>query len=205
VYELKINLKFVAYCVPAGHSLRVSVAGADFQNAWPSAARGVHSLHRGANYLSRIVSPLAPADAPRLTPPAFKPSPHREPTDADFGGSGHTITHDQVNETVTVELKRVGGVLPNSSVTRPPFGESISRREAHSRYTVSRKDPAAAQLHADHVYTISRPEGEIRIEANESLSSDAQMFRFQSRVEIRVDGKPHFIKSWRASRPRLLD
>jgi len=205
VYELKINLKFVAYIVPAGHSLRLLVASADLQNAWPCATRGVHTLHRGTDFPSRVVLPLAPADAPGLAPPELKPSPRREPTDDDFGGSSHKITHDLVNETVTVELERVGGLMPNSTAARPPFGESISRREARSRYTVSRKDPAAAHLHADHVYTIGRPEGEIRIEVNESVSSDAQMFRFQSRVEIRVDGKTHFTKSWRASRPRLLD
>jgi len=110
-----------------------------------------------------------------------------------------------VNETVTVELERISGLLPNSSATRPPFGESISRREARSRYTVSRKDPAGTRLRAEHIYTITRPEGEIRIEANESLASDARTFRFQSRVEIRVDGKTHFTRSWRASRPRLFD
>jgi hypothetical protein len=62
-----------------------------------------------------------------------------------------------------------------------------------------------AYLSAEHICTIRRPEGEIRIEANESLASDAQMFRFQSRVDIRVGGKTHFTKSWRAARARLLD
>ena len=137
--------------------------------------------------------------------PAARPSPHREPTASDFGGSSHTITHDLVNETVTVELERTGGLMPASTAARPAFGESIVRREARSRYTVSRGDPAAAHLNAEHICTITRPEGEIRIEANESLASDTHMFRFQSRVDIRVDGKTHFTKSWRASRPRLFD
>jgi uncharacterized protein len=205
VYELTIALKFVAYIVPAGHALRLSVASADLQNAWPCASPAVHTLHRGADAPSRLVVPLAPADAPRLPAPALKPSPRREPTAGDFGGSAHRITHDLVNDTVTVELERIGGLLPNSGAARPAFGQSSSRREARSRYTVSRKDPAGAHLRAEHVYTITRPEGEVRIEANESLASDARMFRFQSRVEIRVDGKTHFTKSWRASRPRLLD
>jgi len=95
--------------------------------------------------------------------------------------------------------------MPAGIAERPAFGESIVSREARSRYTVSRRDPAAAHLNAEHICTISRPEGEIRIEANESLASDAHMFRFQSRVEIRVDGKVHFTRSWRAARPRLLD
>lgn len=205
VYELKIVLKFVAYIVRAGHRLRVSVASADFQNAWVCASPAMHTLHRGAEFPSRVILPLAPADAPKLPPPMFKPSPRRKPTIEDFGGSSHKITHDLVNDTVTVELERISGLLPNSSSARPPFGQSISRRVARSRYTVSRANPADAHLQAEHIYTISRPEGEMRIEANEVLTSDAKTFRFQSRVEIQVDGKLHWVKSWRASRPRLLD
>ena len=198
VYELTIKLKFVAYIVPAGHALRVSVASADLQNAWPAASPAVHTIHRGATFPSRVVVPLAPADAPKLSPPDLRVSPRREPTDADFAGSSHRITSDLVNDAVTVELEHVGG-------TTASFGDSTSRREACSWYTVSRRNPAVASLRAEHIYTIIRPEGCIRIQANETLASDAQAFRFQSRVQIDVDGKPHFQKSWRASRPRLLD
>ena len=73
VYELKIDLKFVAYVVPAAHALRFSVASADLQNAWPCASRAVHTLHRGAATPSRVVLPLAPADARTIfwaNPPA---------------------------------------------------------------------------------------------------------------------------------------
>jgi len=205
VCELQIRLKFVAYMLPGGHSLRFSVASADLQNAWPCASPAVHTLHRGAGFPSRVVLPLAPVDAPKLPPPALKPSPHCEPTESDFGGSSHKITRDLVNDTVTVELERISGFMPNSNAARPAFGESLVNREARSRYTVSRKDPARTYLSAEHICTITRPEGEIRIEANESLASDAQMFRFQSRVDIRVGGKTHFTKSWRVARPRLLD
>ena len=204
-YELTIKLKFVAYIVPAGHALRVSVASADLQNAWPAGSPAVHTIHRGATFASRVVLPLAPADAPKLPTPELRPSPRREPTDAEFVGSSHTVIHDLVNDTVTVELERVGGQLPSMSMAPAPFGDSTSRREARSWYTVSRQNPAVAHLRAEHTYSISRPEGDIRIQASESLASDAQAFRFQSQVQIDVDGKPHFQKSWRASRPRLLD
>ena len=166
-------IAITAYVVPAGHSLRFSVASADLQNAWPCASPAVHTLHRGAAAPSRVTLPLAPADAPKLPPPALTPSPHREPTASDFGGSSHTITHDLVNETVTVELERTGGLMPAGIAERPAFGESIVSREARSRYTVSRRDPAAAYLNAEHICTITRPEGEIRIEANESPPAPA--------------------------------
>lgn len=205
IYELHIDLKFIAYVFRTGHSIRVAVASADLQNAWSCGARAVHTLYRGGAHASHVILPFAPAQEPKLAPPALKPSPRRVPTPDDFQGSGHKIMHDLVNDTVTVELTRESGLLPNSGSARPPFGQSISRRLARSRYTVSRANPAESSLQADHIYTIMRPEGEVKVEANEVLVSDAQMFRFTSRVEIQVDGKSHFTKSWRISRPRLLD
>ncbi len=205
VYELNIDLKYLSYVFRAGHSIRVAVASADLQNAWPCASPAVHTLYRGGRYPSHVILPVTPAQSPALPPPDLKPSPRPAPSPDDFTGSAHRITHDVINDSVSVELERISGLLPNSSSARPPFGASISKRHARSRYTVSRADPAAAHIEADHVYTITRPEGEIRIEANEVLASDAQMFRFQSRVNIHVDGKPFFTKSWRVSRPRCLD
>lgn len=205
IYELHIDLKFMAYVFQAGHRIRLAVASADLQNAWSCGTHAVHTLYRGGAHASHVILPFAPAQEPKLAPPDLHPSPRRVPTADDFAGSGHKITHDLVNDTVTVELTRESGLLPNSESARPPFGQSISRRLARSQYTVSRANPADVHLQAEHIYTISRPEGEVKIEANEALVSDEQMFRFTSRVEILVDGKSHFLKSWRVSRPRLLD
>lgn len=205
VYELKIGLKYLAYVFPAGHRLRATVASADLQNAWPAGARATHTLYRGGEHASHVILPFAPTQEPALPLPAHGPSPRPAPSPNDFIGSSHRITHDLVNDTVTVELERVSGLLPNSGSARPPFGSSISRRLARSRYTVSRANPADTTMQADHIYTITRPDGEIRIQANDNLSSDAQSFRLMSRIEITVDGKTHWTKSWRVSRPRLLD
>ena len=205
VYELIIDLKYLAYVFPAGHRLRVAIASADLQNAWPAAAAATHTLYRGGEHSSHVFLPLAPAQEPALPLPALGQSPRPAPTPDDFTGSTHKITHDLINDTVTVELERESGLLPNAASARPVFGSSTGSRLARSRYTVSRAKPAETIMHADHVYTISRPDGEYRIEANESLTSDARAFYFMSRVEIRVDGHSHFVKSWRVSRPRLLD
>ena len=43
------------------------------------------------------------------------------------------------------------------------------------------------------------------VEANESLTSDLEAFHFLSQVEVTVDGKRHFHKSWRVSVPRKLN
>ena len=205
IYELKIDLKFMAYVFRAGHRIRIAIASADLQNAWPAGRPAIHTLYRGGRHASNVILPFVPSQNPKLSPPDLKSSPRPAPNPDDYQGSEHKITNDLVNDTLTVELERVSGLLPNSSSSRPTFGQSISSRTARSRYTVSRTNPADASLKADHIYTMVRPEGEFKIEANELLVSDEQSFRFKSRVEIKVHGKSHFLKSWRVSRPRQLD
>jgi predicted acyl esterase len=205
VYELTIDLHYLAYKFQKGHRIRIAVASADLQNGWACGAPATHTLHRGGNHASHILLPIAPAQQPALPPPDLKPSPRPAPSADDFTGIKHNIIHDLVNDAVIVELERESGALPNSTSSKPTFGESEIRRLAKSKLTVFRKNPAGSTLEGHHVYTITRPEGVTRVEANEYLTSDAQMFRFQSRVEITVDGRSFFNKSWNVSRPRLLD
>ena len=80
-----------------------------------------------------------------------------------------------------------------------------SVRDIRSSYTVSEKNPADATLRATHTYTMKRPDGEYQIEANEVLTSDVTSFRYLTDVEVKVDGKRHFDKSWRVSVPRKLN
>ena len=55
IYELEIDLKYVSYLFEKGHRIRVSVASADFQNAWPTAKPAVNRLHRDRRYPSHVV------------------------------------------------------------------------------------------------------------------------------------------------------
>ena len=57
VYELKIELKSLAYVFSAGHCIRVDVASSDFQNAWPTSKPAINVIHRGNTYPSRRYPP----------------------------------------------------------------------------------------------------------------------------------------------------
>ncbi len=205
VYELKIHLKYLSYLFHAGHRIRIAIASADLQNAWPCAAPATHTLYRGGEHASHIILPIAPAQNPALPSPPLKPSPRPAPKPEDFTGIKHNVINDLVNDAVIVELERESGALPNSTAAKPTFGESQIRRLAKSKLTVFRNNPAGTVLEGHHIYTITRPEGVTVVAANEYLTSDAQTFRFQSRIHITIDGKTFFTKSWNVSRPRLLD
>jgi predicted acyl esterase len=194
VYELRIDLKYMAYVFPAGHRIRVDVASADFQNAWPVAKAAMNTVHRG-RYPSHIVLPVTPPRSPRLPTPQLQASPHAPPKPEDFGKAEHTITRDLVNQTVTVQLVKTQN-------SKSADGRTESLRDIRSSYTVSRLHPADASMRAGLTYVIKRPEGEIHVQSSEVLASDVSSFRYLSEIEIKMDGKPHFKKSWRVSVPR---
>ena len=168
VYELRIDMKYVSYLFEKGHRIRVSVASADFQNAWPTPLPAVNSVYCGRDCPSRAVLPLTPARAPSLPEPQFEPSPHSPATMDDLPPNRHEITHDHVAGTVTATLERdgTGGAVPG---------------RAWSTYTVSPKNPAETVLKAGYVYEPPHPHKRIVVEAKEELRSDAECYCFDDR------------------------
>ena len=58
---LDIPLKAMSYVFAAGHRLQIAIAGADFQNAWPTPQPATHTVHRGAGHASQVILPVVPA------------------------------------------------------------------------------------------------------------------------------------------------
>jgi len=192
VYELKIDLKYVAYLFRAGHRIRVDIASADFQNAWPTAKAAVNTVYRGSKHPSRMILPIVPCKNLQLPSPNLRYSPRPRPTPEEIPNAEHHITYDLVNQMVTVSLAK-------NSITKSHDGRTESHRRSSSIYSVSQTNPADTVLKATHEYTMLRPEGEIKIEANEVVTSDVEMFDYQTQVQITVDSKPHFQKTWSTS------
>jgi hypothetical protein len=199
IYEVRPDMKYMAYVFPKGHRIRISVASADFQNAWPVGKKAVNTIHRGGERASHVILPIVPAQNPKLPEVHFLPSPRDTPTDESIPKATHTITHDLVNGTVTVRLENF------RSVEMAEDGRMGSQETSTSSYTVSKNNPADAELQARHEYVVVGPDGDIKVEANEVVSSDVSSFRYMTDVHITVGGKPHFQKSWRVSVPRKLN
>jgi putative CocE/NonD family hydrolase len=178
VNELKIDLRSLAYIFPAGHRIRVDIASADFQNAWPVSRPATNTVHRGESTPSRIILPVVPAREPRLPGPDFAPSPNPLPDPESIKKPEHSITLDLVNETATVATNN------------------------QSRFTVSMKNPADATMKGTGAVVVSRPDLEIRVEAQCVTVSTAATFRHLVEVEATVNGKRHFNKSWTVVVPR---
>jgi uncharacterized protein len=188
VYELRFTLRHCAYAISPGHRLRVAIASAEFQNAWPTGQPARNTIHRGGQHASCITLPIAPAAQQPLPPPSFAASPHPLPAADALAQPEYTFHLDLVNDTVTCEL-------------RAPKG---GRTTNHSRYTVSNRNPAHTMIDSTATHVAMHPTLDIRVEAGCQTASDAASYTHLSTVEITVNGTRYFHKSWTESVPRKL-
>ena len=188
VYALHIPLRHCAYTVGTGHRLRMAIASAEFQNAWPTGEAAINTIHRGGEHASHIVLPVAPASPQPLPPPIFEPSPHALPAAETLARPEYRFELDLVDDTVTCVL-------------RAPEG---GRTTGHSRYTVSNRHPARTVITASATHVAVHPTLDIRIEATCQTSSDEASYTHLSQVRVTVDGAEHFSKSWSESVARRL-
>jgi predicted acyl esterase len=180
VYELRLKLRDLAYEIAAGHRLRIAVASADFQNAWPTGMPARNTIHCGGVQGSRVELPVMQGTGTPLEPPAFAPAPHALPDRSEVPAATYTLTQDLVADTVTCTLGGDGG----------------SRR---SEYTVSNRDPACASIIADVRYRAPHPQLAIEVHASCQTTSTAVEFTHAVQVSIRVEDRLHFQKSWTES------
>lgn len=183
-YELKIALQSTSYVFPAGHSIRVSISSADFQNAWPTSMPAFNSVVRGTKFPSQIILPVVPPQSPRLAEPRLLASPNVRPGCFARQGYEYNITYDLVNQKTILSM-----------------GSGASR----AIYTVSDLNPAEAVIQSTFEYTTLQANDEIKVHARTVTSSDAYVFHHLAEVEIDINGKRHFQNSWTMSVPRNLN
>jgi hypothetical protein len=188
IYELRFPLKHCAYAIAPSHRLRVAIASAEFQNAWPTGQSARNTIYRGGQRASCITLPIAPPNAHPLPTPVFAASPHATPPADEHAQPIYAFHLDLVNDTVTCEL-------------RAPEG---GRTTNLSRYTVSNREPAHTVIDASATHMAVHPTLDIRVDAACQTVSDAASYTHLSTVRISVNGKPYFDKSWSESVPRNL-
>ena len=189
IYQLEVKLKAMSYVFSPGHRIRVAITSSDIQNAWPTPRQAVNTIYRGGSRPSHIILPIVPPQNPRLPLPDLKILPNADPEKLNRP-SKYAITRDLVNQTTTVHL------ITGSEETGDLLGSS---------FTVSSADPANAVLKARKIFTVNHPNSRIQVEANELTASDISAFRHLVQIEILVNGKRHFQKSWSVTIPRKLN
>ena len=190
IYELRFDLNSMSYVFPAGHRIRVAISSADFQNVWPASKSAVNAVMRGMQFPSRVILPVAPRRTSQLPTPEFQPSPN--PIPDVVARPEYNVTYDLINQTTTLNM-----------INDLVYGSA--RGASRASYTVSDQNPAAAMIKSDINYVVSRSIGEIKVGAQMVTTSDANVFHHLVEIEVTVDGRRHFSKSWMTSVPRILN
>ena len=191
IYALDIPLKTMSYVFERGHRLQVNIAGADFQNAWPVAEPGVHSIHRGGEHASHIVLPIIPRPANPLPPCNLQQLPPADPEKL-LTPTEYSVTRDMIEQAVTARM----GV---------ESGDANNHLELQSDFTVNDREPAQAVLEAEGRFRLRRDQFDIEIHSDERTHSDTESFHHSVRVRITRDGTVYFEKDWSVSIPRELN
>ncbi len=186
IYELKVDIKAMAYVFEKGHRIQVAIANADILNAWPTAKNATNTVYNGQKTPSHIILPLIPLQNPKLPAPEFTQLPNADPkVIEDEKPAGWSYKYDYLNRTVTV--------LKNQ------------KDYESSEYTVSLDNPAMVSIKTKVDYTMNSLGAEINLKADEVTSSDEKAFHYIGAVTITVNGNQFFNKSWTRSVPRILN
>ena len=188
LYRVEIELLACAYRFSKGHRIRVDVANADLLNVWPTPQRCTNTLYRTAARPSHIVLPVVQAPVSEPRPADLAPSPLPLPRRENLTPPKFSVATDPINETATVAYEIAAG---------PGAVES-------ARLTVSAESPARAVVDANAQYGGRYAGSDIVVDAHCTTSSDERAFLHTVDVDITLNGRPHFHKSWRQSVPRAF-
>ena len=179
--QASIRLAAVAYRLPAGHRLRLSVAASDFPRTWPR--QGSFELRHAGSALSLPLLPGHDGGAgvePRRPVPTPERAPWTTETEAVW-----TIARDEVAATVAVTS---GG----SERIRTPTGASVSIEHQATALAADGR-PEAAVVDSRARIELALPAGEmVRVEVRGHAGRNRQ--RYDGRVSI--DGRLLLERSW---------
>jgi predicted acyl esterase len=186
VYEVRVPLLATAYRLRPRHRLRLLIAAADFQNAWPAPRPHTLTVHHGEGRPSRLDLPLAAPRPGPLPAPCFRPSEFPPLPPEQIPTPEYRVSRDLIQNTLTVHIKTQSGI----GINRSADAVSIDR-------------PAEAVVQSEFEYPLDRPGLSIRVQSHCVTRSDAQAFHHLTEVAITVNGRAHWGKSWSVSVPRV--
>lgn len=171
--------------VPAGHRLRLCIAGADFPDLWPTPRLYKINIHRGGENGSWIDIPVVPKRPDPL------PAPNLQPARTDLhapDSSGdidlHVVHHHLGTRAAGFETRRTSRHHVDT--------DTILTGDHHSEVTTDADRPWTTNLRADSRFELLRPFGSISARVQSLLTP----FALQATAEIDVDGQPFFRRTW---------
>ncbi|MEN3280299.1 MAG: uncharacterized protein V7607_1439 [Solirubrobacteraceae bacterium] len=179
---LEIQLHATSFEVPAGHRIRLAVAGADFPRLWPDPRRAELAVR------CERTSLRLPTRTPR-DDVASVPARGRAPANPLIMRAEpvYRVTRDRMRDAVTVDFG-------DDVVARTVDGEGRTESRRRLQATVAADRPDAARVTGTMTTTIQCPQGEIVVTAKIALRRDL----VTASGEVTWSGRQIFSRRWTA-------
>ncbi len=172
-YDITLDLDHIAYKMPAGHRMRVSISSAYWPLVWPSPETATLELHAG--HLALPVRPTATRPEHAFAPPTAAEPWQTEEIRA--GSNSRTVTRDLVAGTVSLNIVDDFGKL------RDADHGLIAGSIARECWTIHPDDPLSARGSCHWSDEMERGDIRLRTETKSQMWSDAAYFYLTARLE----------------------
>ncbi len=191
--RIRLQLDQIAYRVPAGHRLRLSLSNAYWPLIWPAPGKTALRLTGGRLDLPLLAEdPREVAFEPADAAPARNVDVLREPE------NGRATRIDQKTGTVTLEVHDDFGEIEDLD------HGLINGTVAREWWDIHPDDPLSATGQTHWTCTIRRGDWSVRIETFSEISADEISFQLTARIEAYEGKKLLFARNFERVIPRRL-
>jgi uncharacterized protein len=200
VEEVELELDATSWVFPAGHRLRLSLAGTDWPNLVPPPGPVTLTVERAGSALTLPVldgpspgpSPSLPPPRPAAGDPGARPSDPPDPSAPALW----RVVRDVLGRRTEAEIDYGGGTeLPDGAVLveryRGTVGTALDR-------------PGPTWVRGSAEYRVEWPEVTVATSARLDLRGDADAFEVRLDLEAREGDELRWTRSWHRRIPRHL-
>jgi uncharacterized protein len=199
VEAVEVELDATSWVFPAGHRLRLSLAGTDWPNLVPPPAPVTLTVERDGSALT-----LPALDRPGPSPPPSLPLPRPADRPASPGGLGSSlpdpptrwrVVRDVLGRTTEAEIDHGGRTeLPDGAVLVERYQGTVG----------TALDPGPTWARGSASYRVEWPEATVATRVRFDLRGDADAYEVRLDLEAREGDELRWGRTWRRRIPRHL-
>ena len=189
VYTVQIQLDDVAYCIPKGHRLRVSLSTSYWPLIWPGPQPVVLTVHTGASHIDLPVRAKVRGEkAPYFATPEAAPPVPLKTIDAPW--NKRELTIDQATGERRLVIEDDFGRSTNLEHGLRTWGRG------RERYSILPDDPLSAKQECHWTMETARGDWVTRTETYSTMTASATHFRITGRLEAYEGERQILLRHW---------
>ena len=195
-YVVRLQLDDIAWRLPAGHKLRLSVSTTYWPLMWPAPQPVTLCVHLDGSALYVPVRREPAQDTPPVFPEALASPELRQ---AELRAPSH-VRNSQSSDDGRLTLDIVDDFGKYRNLQHGLITGSIARET----YSIQPDDPLSARAQTHWTEELERDGRQIRTESFSEMTASLEHFHLTARIEAYEDGELVFTKSWEESVERKL-